>query len=135
VIDSSYRRERQQQATIFSEPPLLPAPCLVSRQEKFCYSLVTQQTHPSDECLAITSRVEPHGSSVYLLLVWMINVCVPTERSRHIDIQHFVIQDWKDSGDIVKQFIHGVINPSGDLTKPLGWVLHERHARCVMGQC
>mmetsp|Transcript_8446 Transcript_8446/g.23424 ORF Transcript_8446/g.23424 Transcript_8446/m.23424 type:complete len:89 (+) Transcript_8446:625-891(+) len=63
----------------------------------------------------------------------MINAKVPTERSRHIDIQHFAIQDWKDAGDIVTSFIPGIINPSDDLTKPLGWVLHSRHARGIMG--
>ena len=63
----------------------------------------------------------------------MINARVPTERSRHIDIQHFAIQDWKESGAIVMEFISGVINPSDDLTKPLGWVLHDRHARRIMG--
>jgi len=65
----------------------------------------------------------------------VINARVPTERSRHIDIQHFTIQDWKDSGAIVMEFIPGVINPSDDLTKPLGWVLHDRHARRAMGHC
>jgi len=63
----------------------------------------------------------------------MINARVPTERSRHVDIQHFAIQDWKESGAIVMEFISGVINPSDDLTKPLGWVLHDRHARRIMG--
>jgi len=63
----------------------------------------------------------------------MINARVPTERSRHIDIQHFAIQDWKDAGDVVMKFIPGIINCSDDLTKPLGWVLHERHARRIMG--
>jgi len=63
----------------------------------------------------------------------MINARVPTERSRHIDIQHFAIQDWKESGAIVVEFISGVINPSDDLTKPLGWVSHDRHARQIMG--
>jgi len=63
----------------------------------------------------------------------VINARVPTERSRHIDIQHFAIQDWKESGAIVMEFISGVINPFDDLTKPLGWVLHDRHARRVMG--
>jgi len=63
----------------------------------------------------------------------MINARVPTERSRHIDIQHFAIQDWKESGAIVMEFISGVINPSDDLTKPLGWVLHDHHARRIMG--
>jgi len=67
------------------------------------------------------------------LAINMINARVPTERSRHIDIQHLAIQDWKESGAIVMEFISGVINPSDDLTKPLGWVLHDQHARQIMG--
>ena len=43
------------------------------------------------------------------------------------------IQDWKDNGDIVTNFIPGVINPADVLTKPLGCVLHARHARRIMG--
>jgi len=65
----------------------------------------------------------------------MINDCVPTERSHHIDIQHFAIQDWKESEAIVMEFISGVVNPSHDLMKPLGWVLYNRHARRIMGHC
>jgi len=65
----------------------------------------------------------------------VINPRVPTERSRHIDVQHFAIQDWKESGAIAMKFISMVINPSDDLTKPLGWVLHDRHARRIMGHC
>ena len=63
----------------------------------------------------------------------MINARRPTERSRHIDIQHFAIQDWKEAKDIVMRHIPGIINPADDLTKPLGWILHERHARRIMG--
>ena len=63
----------------------------------------------------------------------IINAKVPTERSRHIDIQHFAIQEWKERGDIVMCHIPGIINPADDLTKPLGWVLHARHARRIMG--
>lgn len=63
----------------------------------------------------------------------MINARIPTERSRHILIQFFAIQDWKDSGDIIMHHIPGILNPSDDLTKPLGWVLHSRHARRLMG--
>ena len=29
--------------------------------------------------------------------------------------------------------IPGILNPSDDLTKPLGWVLHSRHCRRLMG--
>ena len=63
----------------------------------------------------------------------MINNQVPTELLRHIDIQHFAIQDWKERGVIVMQHIAGILNPADDLTKPLGWVLHARHARRLMG--
>jgi len=48
----------------------------------------------------------------------MINARIPTARSRHIDIQHFAIQDWKDAGDIVMRHIPGIISPPDDLTKP-----------------
>ena len=58
----------------------------------------------------------------------------PTERTRHIDICFFAIQDWiYRSKDIQLLHIPGVINPSNDLTKSLGRVLHERHARYIMG--
>ena len=63
----------------------------------------------------------------------MINARVPAERSRHIAIQHFAIQDWKEAGDIVMRFIPGVINCSDAMTKPLGWILHSRHTRRIMG--
>ena len=63
----------------------------------------------------------------------MINARQPTSRSRHISIRYFVIQDWKESGDIITKHILGILNASDDLTKPLGWVLHSRHARRIMG--
>lgn len=61
----------------------------------------------------------------------MINESRPTPRARHIEIQHFAIQQW--SADLYMKFIPGVINSSDGLTKPLGWVLHSRHARRGMG--
>ena len=63
----------------------------------------------------------------------MINANKPTGRSRHIDIRFFPIQDWKDAKSITMKHIPGVINPADDLTKPLGYVLHSRHARHIMG--
>jgi hypothetical protein len=52
---------------------------------------------------------------------------------RHVEIQHFAIQEWKANGDIFLEHISGILNPSDDLTAPLGWVLHSRHARHMMG--
>ena len=63
----------------------------------------------------------------------MINNRVPTERSRHIDIQHFAIQDWAEAKDIVLRHIPGILSIPDGLTKALGWVLHSRHARRMMG--
>ena len=63
----------------------------------------------------------------------MVNSQIPTERSRHICVQWFAVQDWKEQGHVLLQFIQGIINPADDLTKPLGWVLHSRHARRIMG--
>ena len=63
----------------------------------------------------------------------MINESRPTPRARHIEIQHFAIQEWRKKGDILMRHCPGVINASDDLTKPLGWVLHARHSRRSMG--
>ena len=57
----------------------------------------------------------------------------PTDRTRHLDLRYFAIQDWREDGDIIMEHIPGVINPSNDLTKPLGYVLHARHCRRIMG--
>jgi hypothetical protein len=57
----------------------------------------------------------------------------PTDRTRHMDLRFFAIQDWREAGDIIMSHIAGILNPSDDLTKPLGWVLHSRHCRRIMG--
>ena len=58
---------------------------------------------------------------------------MPTERTRHLDIRWFAIQDWKEAKEIVLLHIPGVVNPSDALTKSLGWVLQSRHCRRMMG--
>lgn len=63
----------------------------------------------------------------------MINERKPTTRSRHIDIQHFAIQEWRQRGDIIMHHIPGIVNPSDQATKALGWTLHSRHVRRSMG--
>ena len=63
----------------------------------------------------------------------MINNHVPTERSRHIEIQHFAIQDWAEAKDIVLQHIPGILSIPDGLTKALCRVLHSHHARHMMG--
>jgi hypothetical protein len=65
--------------------------------------------------------------------ILMVNANRPTTRSRHIDIQHFAIQEWREKGDILMEYIAGIINMSDALTKALGWTLHHRHTRRMMG--
>ena len=63
----------------------------------------------------------------------MINASKPTVRSRHIDIQHFAIQEWKIRGAIIFIHIAGLINIADAMTKFIGWILHARHTRRAMG--
>ena len=65
--------------------------------------------------------------------ILMINASKPTVRARHIDIQHFAIQEWKLRGDVLFKHIAGVLNPSDAMTKCVGWILHIRHIRRSMG--
>ena len=57
----------------------------------------------------------------------------PTERTRHMDIRFFSLQDWHEDGDLIMKHIPGQLNPSDDLTKSLGRVLHHKHCRRMMG--
>jgi len=40
----------------------------------------------------------------------------PTERTRHMDLCYFAIQDWREAGDIKLVHIKGILNPSDGLT-------------------
>ena len=121
----SYRTKTQSiTATSSTEAEFLAA-VLAAKHAKYLRAILRELGFPQ---LDPTPIFEDNMSAIK-----MINSRVPTERSRHIDIQHFAIQDWKDAGDIVMRHIPGIINPSDDLTKPLGWVLHSRHARRIMG--
>jgi hypothetical protein len=64
--------------------------------------------------------------------ILMINPSRLRPRSRHIDIQHFAIQEWKSNGDIILCHIPGIINPADVLTKALGPTLHFCHFRRLM---
>ena len=63
----------------------------------------------------------------------IVNERRSTPRVRHVDIQHFAIQEWREQGDIVLHHIPGIINPSDGETKALGGKLHSRHSRRSMG--
>jgi len=111
-------------ATSSTEAEFLAA-VAAAKQVKYLQTILTELGFP------------PKGpSTIYMdnqSAINMINSKVPTERSRHIDVQHFAIQDWKDRQEIVMAYCPGILNPSDDGTKSLGWVLHQRHSRRIMG--
>ena len=79
-------------------------------------------------CEGPTPIYEDNASTIDI-----VNSTIPTERARHIFIQYFAIQDWKEWGCIELIHIPGKLNCSDDLTKPLGFILHSRHCRRFMG--
>ena len=61
-----------------------------------------------------------------LSALWIINNnTLPTEIKQHLDIRYFAIQDWQEDCDAIMEHIPGILNPSDDFTKPLGYVLHD----------
>ena len=65
--------------------------------------------------------------------IMMVNQQRPTTRTRHIDTQWFAIQEWKETGEIIMEYIKTGCNPSDAVTKALGTVLHHRHSWRSMG--
>ena len=63
----------------------------------------------------------------------VVNNEKPTSNLRHVEIQHFAIQQWRANGDIELKYIPTAINCSDAQTKGLGWSLHSRHVRRSMG--
>ena len=92
---------------------------------KYLRSILLELGYPQD---SPTTLYEDNAAAIL-----MINASRPTPRSRHIDIQHFAIQEWKANREIVLAHIPGVINSADSLTKSLGPTLHHRHVRRLMG--
>ena len=63
----------------------------------------------------------------------MINESKPTPRSRHIDTQHFAIQEWRERGILRVIHVYGIMNPSDALTKVLGPTFFIRHILRSLG--
>ena len=65
--------------------------------------------------------------------VHIVNERRPTPRTRHVETQHFAVQEWRENGELEWRHFSGKINPSDDLTKGLPWSLHGRHGHRAMG--
>jgi hypothetical protein len=92
---------------------------------KYLRSILLELGYPQ---LGPTTLFEDNAAAIL-----MVNANRPTPRARHIDIQHFALQEWKAAKEIVLSHIPGVINSADSLTKSLGSTLHHRHVRRLMG--
>jgi hypothetical protein len=120
-----YKSKAQSITALSSTEAELIAAVTAAKTVRFIRSVLTELGLPQ---LSPTPIYEDNASAIEI-----VNASKPTGRSRHIDIRFFAIQDWKRNNDIKMVHIPGVINPADDLTKPLGWILHSRHARYIMG--
>ena len=120
-----YRSKAQSITAQSSTEAEFIAAVTAAKTAKYLRSVLIELGFPQNEPTPI---YEDNASAIEI-----INAQKPTERSRHIEIRFFAIQDWKMKGEIKMLHIPGVINPADDLTKPLGWILHARHARYIMG--
>jgi hypothetical protein len=66
--------------------------------------------------------------------IMMANNVRPTDRTRHMDIRWFALQEWIHvDKDIIVVHISGIINPADAMTKALAWLKHHRHMSRAMG--
>ena len=120
-----YRSKTQGVNALSSTEAEFIAACSAAKIALYIRSLLKELGYPPR---GPTRIYEDNASTIKI-----VNARVPTERTRHIDIRFFAIQTWKEDNLILLTHIKGILNPSDDLTKPLGWVLHSRHARRLMG--
>ena len=94
---------------------------------KYLRSILLEQGYPQ---VGPTTLYEDNAAAIL-----MINSSRPTPISRHIDIQHFAIQEWKANQEIVLTHIFpGIINSANSLTKFLaGPTLHHCNVRRLIG--
>jgi hypothetical protein len=92
---------------------------------KYLRSILLELGYPQ---LGPTTLFEDNAAAIL-----MVDASRPTPRARHIDIQHFALQEWKANQEIVLSHILGVVNSAVSLTKSLGSTLHHRHVRRRMG--
>jgi hypothetical protein len=67
--------------------------------------------------------------------IMMANNVRPTDRTRHMDIRYFAIQEWIHvDKDIILIHIPTILNAADALTKALAWLKHHHHMTRAMGQ-
>jgi hypothetical protein len=67
--------------------------------------------------------------------IFMVNERKPAPQVRHVDAQHFAVQEWQERKIARPEHIATALNPAGAAAKALGWTVHHRHVRRAMEHC
>jgi hypothetical protein len=121
----AYKMKLQATVAISSTEAEFLAAVHAANIAKYLHSVLTELGHPPSEPTVLYKDNEA--------AIAMINDNRPTPRVRHVDIQHFVIQEWRARGLIRMEYIPTSLNAADGSTKALGLTLHARHARHAMG--
>ena len=64
----------------------------------------------------------------------MANAQQPTKRTRHMDIKHFILQQWVEKDLILLRRISTADNYADALTKATSRIIFHRHMSYIMGK-
>merc|ERR1712119_5363 len=99
-----YRSKTQSINALSSTEAEFIAACTCAKTALYLRSMLTELGLPPD---GPTPIYEDNASTIHI-----VNNRVPTERTRHIDIRFFAIQDWAEDDRIKMFHISGILNPA-----------------------
>ncbi len=124
-------------AAVYYKAKWIPTVCTSSTEAEFITAVSAAKTAKYLRSILLELGIPQDGPTILhednAAAIMMANAKKPTERSRHIDIQHFALQEWVAAKEVLLSHIPGTLNPADAFTKPLGWVLHHRHSTRMMG--
>ena len=105
----AYKSKIQSTVSTSSTEAVFLAAVHAAKIAKYLRSILLELGYPQ---LGPTTLYEDNATAIL-----MANASRPTPRARHIDIQHFTLQEWKANQEIVLSHIPGAINSADSLTK------------------
>jgi ribonuclease HI len=121
----AFKTKQQKAVTTSSTEAELIAAVSAAKVIRYLRSVLADLGYPQHEATII------HEDNQAVLEI--VNKQIPSERTRHCDIQYFALQEWRARGLVKMEYIPGVINPADQATKAVGPTLHYRHVRRSMG--
>ena len=102
------------------------AACNAAKAILYIRSILDEINIQQDE--ATTFFIDKNGALL------MANAQQPTQRTRHMDIKHFVLLDWVERDLVIMKRINTADNYADSMTKSLGRQLHYPHTDYILGK-